>query len=186
MHWQFVVFAMVPTVAFAVLLPRGTMRRAIGVAIFLSFVEFSLNSIALGVVEPFSLLSLILFAGLGALSLKRNSATYFRLQPVFLEASMAIVFLIAAYAYSVPLFTILLMDWIDVDQAIPAYQRGYYVQYADSMSRSVPYLLFLHAAVVGWAAMSTSLRNWVLLRTLGLHFMLVVLFFAERLLIKPV
>jgi len=186
MQWQFVAFAMLPSVAYAVLVSRVSLRATVVTVIAISALEFIFNSAMLGTFDVFSFASLLLFVATGALSAQRENTVYLRLQPVALEIGIGLVFFVSMVVFDRPLFAILLEEYVGVFDVIPPYQRGYFAGYARTMSNSLPFLLFIHAGLVGAAATLGSIRTWIWVRTLGLHAMIVALFFAERLLIEPV
>ena len=162
--------------------PRSTVAAATGLA----GLEFALGCWAVGGVEPFTLASLVLFGGLGALAIRREATRVVRFQPVLLEVGMGLTFFVAYHLFDDPLFARLLSRPVGVLDQIPAYQRGYFVGYFETMSASVPFLLFLHAGIVAWAANRTSVIPWIAIRSIGLYVLVAALFFAERLLIEPV
>lgn len=185
MQWQYIVFAMLPAVAFAVLVGRVALRTTVTAVTLLAALEFVLNSALLGLFEPFSFASLLLFAIFGTLALRRDEGSLVMLQPVALEIALGFVFLAAVVIFDTPLFGILLEQYVGFLEVVPAYQDGYFAQYARTMSTSIPFLLFLHAGLLYLAWRQGALRTWILARTLGLHVLVVALFFAERLLIEP-
>jgi intracellular septation protein A len=186
MLWQYVFFAMIPALAHAVLERRAPIRTTVACATGLAALEFVLGCWMVGLVEPFTFASLALFWGLGLIAIRRGSPRLVRLQPVVLELGMGLVFFVAFFVFDEPLFAQLLDSQIGVLDVIPPYQRGYFAGYFETMSASVPFLLFLHAGLVAWAARRESVVPWILTRSIGLYALLVVLFFAERLLIEPV
>ena len=186
MLWQYLFFAMIPALAHAVLERRGPVRKTVAVATGLAALEFVLGCWMVGLVEPFTLASLALFGGFGLIAIRREAPRLVRFQPVVLQLGMGLVFLVAYFVFDEPLFARLLDSQIGVLDAIPPYQRGYFAGYFETMSASVPFLLFLHGSLVAWAAKRESVVPWILIRTIGLYVLLVLLFFAERLLIEPV
>jgi hypothetical protein len=186
MLWQYVFFAMIPALAHAVLERRVPIRTTVAVATGLAGVEFVLGCWMVGVVEPFTLASLVLFGALGLIAIRREHPRLVRYQPVALEIGMGLAFLVAFFLFDVPLFAQLLDEQVGLLETIPPYQRGYFAGYFETMSASVPFLLFLHAGLTGWVAKRESVVAWIVIRSLGLYVLLVLLFFAERLLIEPV
>lgn len=182
MQWQMLFFSMAPVVAFMAFRERGPLRRGVGAALVVAAVELAYNSWALGRLEPFSLLSGVLFALFGALAVRRGDERLFRLQPVVLEVALAGVFLYYGLVRDVALFAVIVKDVIGIDAILPAYQRGYAEVYATTLSRSLPYMLLVHAALTAWTALAASRWTWFHVRVFGFYAMLVVLFVAERLL----
>jgi intracellular septation protein A len=77
-------------------------------------------------------------------------------------------------------------EHVGIHEILPAYQRGYATVYATTLSRSLPYLLLIHAGVTAYVATKRSTWCWFHVRVFGFYAMLAVLFLAERLLgVKP-
>ena len=182
MRWPLLFFSIGPVVAFMALRGRGPLSRAVGAALATAVIEFAYNSVQLGRIEPFSLLSGALFGLFGALALWRRDERFFQLQPVALEVLLAAIFLYYGLVRDVPLFAVIVKDAIGIDAVLPAYQRGYAEVYAITLSRSIPYLFLVHAGLTAYAAAKRSCWVWFHVRVFGFYAMLVALFLAERLL----
>ena len=185
--WQLLLFAMLPVAAYAGLRGRGVaVPASIGAATAVAALELGVNSLRLGRVELFSLLSLLLFAVMGGIALLRRDERLFKLQPAALDLCLAAVFLYAWHVQEVPLFQVILERHVRLFEALPAYQQGYASLYATTLSRSLPYLLLVHAALTADAALRRSNAWWFLVRVPGFYALLAALFFAERILgVKP-
>jgi len=70
----------------------------------------------------------------------------------------------------------------DQSAELEAYQRGYATIYATTLSKSMPVLLVLHAAMTARAAWKRSTCWWFNIRVFGLYGMVAALFLCERLL----
>ena len=182
MQWQLIFLSIAPVVTFVVADRLGARRRAIVLALVVSSLEFVYNSLTLGFVELFSLGSLALFVVLGGLSIKSEALIFFKLQPVAFEVSIAVTFLFYTVALDTPLLSVILLDHVEINEWVPLYQQGYAEIYAQSMSRSMPFLLLVHAALTAYAARQGSISWWFHCRVLGLYSMIVALFFGERIL----
>lgn len=182
MQWQLLFFSMAPIVAFVAVRSKGRLWSALVAAVAVAAIELAYNSYQLGGVEPFSLTSFALFGILGGAAYFRDDARLFEMQPVVLELIVAAVFLYYGLVLETPLFAVILEEKVGLHEILPAYQRGYATVYATALSRSLPYLLLVHAAVTAWAASTRSLWYWFHVRVFGLYAMLAVLFLAERIL----
>lgn len=185
MQWQLLFFSMTPIAVFVVAQTFVNERRAIALSIVAAAIECGYNSYSLGFLETFSLFSFVLFTVLGALSIRTANSVFFKFQPVLIGVALAGVFLVYGLAFDTPLFAVIVEDHIGMKEVVPAYQRGYFSIYARTMSRTIPFLLLLHAALTGYAALKLSVWRWFLVRTVGLYLLIAVWFFAERLLIRP-
>lgn len=186
-QWQLLFFAMIPVAAYAGLRGRGVaVPAAMGIATSVAALELAWNSLRLGRVETFSLLSLLLFSVLGGLALLRSDERLFKLQPVLLDLGLAGVFLYAWYGNGVALLEVILDRHVGLFDALPSYQRGYASLYATTLSRSLPWLLLVHAALTAEAALRRSNAWWFVVRVPGFYLVLGALFLVERMLgVKP-
>ncbi len=75
----------------------------------------------------------------------------------------------------------IMKDAVGIDAILPPYQRGYAEVYATTLSRSLPYLLLVHAGLTAYAAAALSTWAWFHVRVFGFYAMLAALFLAERL-----
>ena len=182
MQWQLLFVSIPPIVAFVVFLRVGTLGEAVLGAIVVSGFELLYNSLQLGIVEPFSLCSLVLCLGLGAVSLRRSDDRYFKLQPVAFELCVAAALAYFAFVLGTPLLAVLAEDYVGIHAELEAYQRGYATIYATTLSKSMPVLLVLHAAMTARAAWKRSTCWWFNIRVFGLYGMVAALFLCERLL----
>jgi intracellular septation protein A len=174
---------MVPIAVFTVLETQGRRRNAVIAAIAVAAVEFAYNSLLLGFVEPFSSASFVLFLILGRLSLQRDRIVLFKFQPVAMGILWAGAFWIhdSILLPDAPLFPLILEKYVRVNEVIPPYQRGYFAAYAETMSKSLPFLLLFHAGLTAYAAVRLSTWWWFHVRVFGFYLSVVVLFYAERL-----
>lgn len=182
MQWQLLFLSVVPLLAFALVESAGKRRNAIVAAVLVAGVEFVFNSYRLGFVEVFSLVSLVVFVVLGRLSLQRNDSVFFKFQPVVLGLVLASVFWIHDAVADERLLALILEKHVRVNEVVPPYQRGYFAGYARTTSRSLPFLLVLHAALTAYAALRLSTWWWFAVRAVGFYLLVALLFFTERLL----
>ena len=80
------------------------------------------------------------------------------------------------------LLALILQKHVRMNEILPTYQHGYFAMYARTMSRSLPFLLVLHAGLTAYAALRLSTWGWFVVRVPGFYLLAVLLFFAERLL----
>ena len=182
MQWQLLFVSIPPVIAFVAFSRVGTLSEAVLGAIVVSGFELIYNSLQLGFVEPFSLCSLVLFVGFGAVSFRRNDDRYFKLQPVAFEICVAATLGYFVVVLDTPLLAVLAEDYIGIHASLEAYQRGYATIYATTLSRSMPVLLVVHAALTARAAWKRSTCVWFNVRVFGFYGMVALLFLAERLL----
>lgn len=186
MQWQLLFLSMAPAAVFVLVRRLGPLRDAVAAAIGMAAIELVYNSLQVGRLELFSLASLLLFAGLGAVSWRRTEERWIELQPVVLQLGVAAVFVYYGLARDVPLLVVILERYVGLPEILPAYQRGYATVYATTLSRSLPVLLVLHAAWTAEAALRRSPSWWLAVRVPGLYVGIALLFLAERLLgVKP-
>jgi intracellular septation protein A len=182
MQWQFLFLSVAPLVAYMAFWARGQARWAVGAAIAVAGVELGYNSFQLQMLEPFSLLSFVLYLGLGSWSLRVRDDRPFKLQPVIFEISVAAVLIYYYLVLDTPLLTVIVEEHLGLHEVLAAYQRGYATVYATTLSRSLPYLLLLHAVLTAWAAWTASTWRWFNIRVFGFYIMFTALFLGERLL----
>jgi intracellular septation protein A len=180
MQWQLLFFSMAPAVAYAVLATRGQPARAVGVALAVSAGELVVNSVRLGMLEPFSLASFVLFALTAAASYQRGNPRLVELQPVALELLVAAVLAYAYFVRGVPLLAVIARDYVNIDAVLPPYQHGYAEVYATTLSRSLPFVLVGHAALTAFGALERSTWWWLNVRVFGFYAMVLLLFVVER------
>ena len=182
MQWQLFFVSIPPLLAYMPFALRDKPRPAIGAAVAVSAAELGYNSAQLGFLEPFSLLSLALYAAFGALSLRQDDDRLFKLQPAVFELCVAAVLVYYEVVLDTALLAVVAEEHLGLHQALEAYQRGYATVYATTLSRSMPYLLVVHALLTARAAWAWSTWGWFNLRVFGFYVMLAVLFIGERLL----
>jgi intracellular septation protein A len=182
MQWQLLFFSMAPVVAFMAFRAWGPPRRALVAAIAVAALELAYNSQQLGGVEPFSLASFTLFGLFGGISLHRNDERFFKLQPVALDLILAGTFLYYGLILDIPLFAVIMEEYVGINEILPPYQKGYASVYATTLSRSLPYLFLVHAGATAYAAIKRSTWGWFHVRVFGFYAMLGALFLVERLL----
>ena len=182
MQLQLLFLAIAPLVVFWVALQFRSEAEAVGLAIGTSALELVYNSVALGFLEPFSLVSFTTFLVFGMLAIARGKLAYFAFQSVVLEFAVALVFLYARFELDVRLVAVILDAYVEIDTIVAPYQRGYVDVYARTLSTSLPFLLLLHAGLLARFAVNRSVTTWVVFRVFGLYAMVGVLFVVERLL----
>ena len=182
MQWQLFFLSIPPLVAYVAFWACGKSRLGITAAVVVSVLGLIYNSLALGFLEPFSFLSFVSFAALGAWSVRRGDDRFFKLQPVVFELCAAAVLVYYDAVLDTPLLAVIAEEHLGLHDALEAYQRGYATLYATTLSGSMPYLLVVHAALTAHAAWSRSTWWWFNLRVFGFYAMVAVLFVGERLL----
>jgi intracellular septation protein A len=182
MEWQFLFLSIAPLVAFMAFAASARRRAGIAAAIVVAALELGYNSVRLGFLEPFSLLSAALYGGLGAWSLRVDDDRPFKLQPVVFEICAAAALVYYEIVLDTPLLAVILKEHIGLHDALQPYQRGYATVYATTLSRSLPVVLVLHAALTARAAWARSTWCWFNVRVFGLYLMVGLLFLFERLL----
>jgi intracellular septation protein A len=182
MQWQLLFVSIPPIVAFVAFSRVGTLSEAVlGTAVVSGF-ELVYNSLQLGIVEPFSLCSFVLFLGFGGVSLRQNDDRYLKLQPVAFELVVAATLAYFVFVLDTPLLAVFAKDYVGIHAELEAYQRGYATIYATTLSKSLPFLLVLHAALTARAAWRRSTCWWFNVRVFGLYGLVALLFLGERLL----
>jgi intracellular septation protein A len=182
MQWQLLFLSIAPIVVYMVFWFAGRWRIGLVAAMATSGVELVLNSIMLSRIEPFSLLSFSLFVAFGSISLRGVDDRIFKMQPVALELIFASVVICYYVVLDIPLLTVIAKEHLRLHDALAPYQRGYATVYTTTLSRSLPYVLFLHAAITAYAAIARSTWWWFFIRVFGLYVMIGALFLVERLL----
>ena len=180
MQPQLTLLSIAPILAFMTADRCGARRSAVPLALFVSGLEVLYNSFQLGFMEYFSLSSFALFLVLGGISVHRRDPLYFKLQPVAFEILVAGTLFFYAFVLDTPLLAVILLDHVGVNAWVPVYERGYVEIYAQTLSKSVPFLLLLHAALTAHGALRRSTWWWFNCRVLGLYVMITVLFLSER------
>lgn len=182
MQWQLLFVSIAPLVAYMLFWARGESSVGVGAALTVAVLEVIYNSIAIGRIEPVSLLSTVLFAACGMLAWRTQDDFYFKLQPALFEATLAALMIGCEVAFGVPLLVVFAKDYVGLQDALSAYQRGYATVYITTLSRSLPYLMLLHAGLTGYGARARSTWWWFNVRVFGFYLSVAVLFVAERLL----
>jgi intracellular septation protein A len=181
MEWQLFFLSVAPVFAYVALWASGRPRAGIVAAIVVAAAELAFNSLRLGFIEPFSLLSLGLFATLGAWSIAVEDDRPFKLQPVLFELCCAAALVYYLFILETPLLAVVLEDYVRLHDVLDPYQRGYATVYATTLSRSLPFVLVLHAAITAYVAWTRSTWWWFSVRVLGFYLMVGLLFVGERL-----
>lgn len=182
MQWQLLAFSMAPVLVFALARPWAGMAQALVLATVVAALELALNSAQLGFLEPFSLLSLLLFAGLSWLAHRRNALRWFQAQPVVLEIVVAVVFLVHDLTRETPLLVTVAVDHLGLIDWLAPWQRGYWEGYVRAFAPLFPFVLLAHAGLTAWAAGRLGLAAWTAVRIAGLYGLLAVVFLGQRLL----
>lgn len=182
MHWSLLFVSVLPLTAYVVCWSVGQSRLGVAIAVAVAGLELVYNSVQLGFVEPFSAFSLASFGILAAVSLRSGDERIFKLQPVVFELGCAAVLLYYDVVLDVPLLAVIVEEHLGLFDLLAAYQQGYARVYAATLSRSVPYVLVVHAALTADAALMRSTWWWFNIRVFGFYAMLTALFLAERLL----
>lgn len=182
MQWQLFFIAIPPIIVYAAFWAFGRPRQGILGAILVSSLELIYNSVALGFVEPFSSWSFLTCSLLGVMSLQRGDDRFFKLQPVAFELCVAAVLVYYNVVHETALLAIVVDEHLGLHEALAAYQRGYATVYATTLSKSLPFMLVVHAALTAYGAWARSTWWWFNMRVFGFYVMLAALFFGERLL----
>lgn len=182
MQWQLLFVSVPPIIAYMLFWVRGQPRTGVVAALVVGALELTYNSFQLDLVEPFSLLSLVLLGLFGGLSLRGSDDRFFKLQPVAFELVCAGVLIYYNCILETSLLPIVAEKYLGLHDVLPAYQRGYATVYATTLSRSLPYLLLVHAGLTAYGAWARSTWWWFNVRVFGFYGMLAALFVAERLL----
>lgn len=182
MQWQLLFLSIPPVVVYLALWAAGRARLGILAAIGTAALELLYNSLALGFIEPFSCFSFLAFLVLGAWSLRTQDDRIFKLQPVAFEVFLAAALVYYRVVHDTALLAIVVEDYLGLHEVLESYQRGYATVYATTLSRSLPFMLLLHAALTGYAAFARSTWWWFNMRVFGFYAMLAALFVGERLL----
>jgi intracellular septation protein A len=182
MQWQLFFLSIPPTVIYVAFWATGRSNAGVFAAIAAAALELLYNSLALGFVEPFSSFSLLGFSLLGALSLRTADDRIFKLQPVAFELFVAAALVYYRVVHETALLVIVVDDYLGLHEILQSYQRGYATVYAATLSRSLPFMLVLHAAWTAHAAITRTTWWWFNVRVFGFYVMLAVLFIGERLL----
>lgn len=182
MQWQLVFFSMAPVVVFAVARRSTTPVETALAVVATAALELAWNSVTVGFLEPFSAASLALFVVAGAVALRRDELRYLQLQPVILECLVAGVLLYYTFVLGKPLFATVVEEYVGLIDWLEPWRRGYFRGYALTMSKTVPFLLLVHAGLTAYATYRLSFAWWLVVRIPGLYVLLTVLFYAERLL----
>jgi intracellular septation protein A len=181
-QWQLLFVSIGPLVVYMLFWARGESRVGMAAAIAVAVVELFYNSIAIGRIEPVSCLSTVLFGACSLFAWRTRDDFYFKMQPALFEAILALVMIWYYLAFGVPLLAVFAKDYVGLQGALSAYQRGYATVYTTTLSRSLPYLMLLHAGLTGYGARARSTWWWFNVRVFGFYVSVVVLFLSERLL----
>lgn len=182
MQIQLLFVAVAPLVVFMITRRFRSDAEAIGLAIGASGLELVYNSVALGLLEPFSLASFLTFLVFGTLAIDREEMGYFLFQSVVFECAVALVFFYARFELDVRLLEVILDRYVQIDAIVPPYERGYVDVYARTLSTSLPFVLVLHAGCLAGIAVNRSVAAWFVFRVVGLYGIVGVVFVAERIL----
>lgn len=182
MQLQLLFLSIAPVLVFALVRQLGFDKHAVLAAIVTSAAELAFNSLRLGSLEWYSLASFTLFAIMGSMSISRHDLRYFKFQPVVFEVGMGLVWLAYYLSFDIRLFQSIVRDTVGLFELVETFERDYYELYARTLSVSLPYLLFVHAAATAFTALRAPTWVWLTFRTVGLYGMIAILFVAERLL----
>ena len=178
-NW-FLLLDFIPLLVFVVLDSLGRLRWAIAGAVLAAVLEVAYSLLVFGEVDEFAYVSLGLIALFGGLSVRFNSAVYFKFKPVVLNLAMASVFLFT-YAVDRPLLLLgverygtTLPEVLQQRLAHPAVR-----QLLERASLNVGFGLVAQAGLVGWAALRLSTWWWFATRSAGFYVMMVAVVWAS-------
>lgn len=180
MHWQLIFVSVAPLLTYVLFWRRGAPFVGVGLAIVVSALELWFNSRWIDGVDPLSLLSFVCFVVLGGGALWRKDERLFKFQPVALEMVGALLLFYFYHAKGEALLVVFAQEQLGLFDSLAPYRRGYATVYLTTLSRSLPYVLLVHAAATAYAAIRSSTWWWLGLRIVGLYVLIALLFFLER------
>ncbi len=176
MNLVFLVLALLPIIAFAIVDAKGGFKAGVVTAIVLSVLLFIANWIILGAFDPIGLIEPVFFIVLGLISLRLKNSLYFKFQPVVVNILGAM--LLAGFQIAGQPF---LVKWAPaMDKVMPEENQGILtnpiiLDKLATLSHVMIYIFLLHAAWVAYAALKQSNWAWVRARLLGYPILLIAM-----------
>jgi intracellular septation protein A len=177
----FLILALLPIIAFAIVDAKGGLKAGVIAAIVLSLLLFVANWLILGAFDPLSLIEPVFFLVLGLISLRLKNSLYFKFQPVVVNVLGAL--LLAGFQIAGQPF---LVKWAPaMDKIMPPENQGILVhpvilEKLATLSHLLIYVFLLHAAWVAYAALRQPNWAWVKARLWGYPILLLVMILVMK------
>lgn len=175
MNISMLIFGILPLLAFVVIDSFAGLRAGIIGGILFALAEVIYSLIFYQTLDELTLGSAILVILFGLISYKRKKEIYFKLQPVFVGLIFSIVFGVMQLLGK-PLLVIMLQKY---QFMLPEQMRLLSTQEAmlnllARLSGILAIGFLVHATLVAYAAFRMSKWWWLIIRGLGLYFMLFI------------
>lgn len=181
MNISVLLFGVLPLVAFVIIDAFLGLKAGLIAAIMLALAEMLYSFYEFGGLDYISLISLILISVFAVFSLKSQKPIYMKLQPVFLGACFGVIFL-AMQVIDKPLLIVLFQKY---ENLIPGDLRknlnspeAIFLLSRSSLLLGLGFLA--HAGAVAYAALRMNNWWWLVIRGIGLYFMMFVCIFIAK------
>lgn len=173
MNISYILFGLLPLVAFVVIDNFMGLRAGLFAAIVLALAEAAYTIYEFGALDSLSIASLILVLLFGLLSLRNNNSLYMKLQPVLLGLCFSCVII----TYQIIGKPILILFFEKYGSLIPAalqsqLQNPHMHEMLGRVSLYLGLGFLLHSVLVAYAALRLSNWWWLLIRGIGLYVMM--------------
>jgi intracellular septation protein len=164
----FILYGVLPLIAFVVVDSYATTRWAVVAAIAFAVGDVIFSYVTLGAVDWSSVIALVLITGLGLLTLRMKSPLYVKLQPVAMSGIYALI--VAYFQFFAGGVVTRYRPFLEKELPPP-----YNASLADPravafMERAISGLILifvLHGAWIAYAALKQSNVKWLFVRGLG-------------------
>ena len=182
MDWTFFLLDILPLLAFVVVDSLSNLKTALIAALAVAGLEVAYDVWSFGRIDEFTVISVLLVAVFGGLSLRFDNRLYFKFKPVVLSVVTAAALLVTCLLDR----PLLVMAMDRYGPTLPESMRLtlQQPQVRAILERASLYLGFgflLHAGAVAWAALRLGNWGWFAVRSVGAYaMMLVVMLLAMR------
>ena len=173
MNLTIILLGILPLFIFVVLDCYTNMKTAILGAIFLAIGELIFTLIYYGNIDIITTISIVSVLILGAISWKSENSIFFKFQPVILGVFFALMLLIMQILDK-PLLIILFQKYkalLPEEQQLLLLNKENLVLLS-SLSHTLGWGFLCHSLVVAYAAIKLSSWWWLIIRGIGVYFMI--------------
>jgi intracellular septation protein A len=167
-----------PILIFVILDSVTTKKAAILSAMLLALGELIFTLVKYHTIDELTVLSVVLVALFGGLSIKKNNDVYFKLQPAILGFFFAASFFFFYYFLDKPIFNFMIEKYFNNDVEPFLHNRvpkGYFLELMRVLSRDLGWWILAHALLTAYAAFRMSKWWWFAIRV---PFFYVIIFIA--------
>lgn len=176
MSWTFLIYGMVPLIAFVVVDALAGLRWAVISATAFALVDVLITYYTTGLLDYGLVAGAVLVLGLGVYALRRNDPFVFKMQPVVLGVLLAAF--VAYHQIFGPPLTVVYLSFFE--KALPPDQQGALhnpdvIALMNAMVNGLVPVFLIHAVLVWLAAKKMGNVAWLVMRGVGFWLLLVIM-----------